>query len=116
MASAINRLLAGDAFFLVPRAWWIGIFEQASHHPDTGQVVGAVMLVPRMTPGKGAQAQMKIVDAKSDRGSEAQVAQNAAYPRRTLSAAESEVVDVPVQSNSLFPYWSFRRISSGRLP
>jgi hypothetical protein len=36
--------------FSVPGVTWLGIFKQANHHPDTGQVVGAVILLARMTP------------------------------------------------------------------
>ena len=38
--------------FLAPGVTWIGIFKQTNHHPETGQVVGVVILVARMTPGK----------------------------------------------------------------
>jgi hypothetical protein len=51
--------------FSVPGVTWLGIFKQANHHPDTGQVVGAVILLARMTPEKRAQAEKKIAEAES---------------------------------------------------
>jgi len=53
-----------EAFF-VPGVTWLGIFKSTNHHPDTGQVVGAVILLARMTPEKRAQAEKKIADAES---------------------------------------------------
>jgi hypothetical protein len=41
--------------FFVPGVSWIGIFKRANHHPDTGQVVGAVILVARTTQEKRAR-------------------------------------------------------------
>jgi hypothetical protein len=51
--------------FSVPGVTWLGIFKSTNHHPDTGQVVGAVILLARMTPEKRAQAEKKIADAEN---------------------------------------------------
>jgi hypothetical protein len=34
-------------------------FKQANHHPETGQVVGAVIHIPMTTPERRAQAEKK---------------------------------------------------------
>jgi hypothetical protein len=51
--------------FSVPGVTWLGIFKSTNHHPDTGQIVGAVILLARMTPEKRAQAEKKMADAKN---------------------------------------------------
>lgn len=51
--------------FSVPGVTWLAIFKQANHHPDTGQIVGAVILLARMTPEKHAQAEKKIAEAEN---------------------------------------------------
>jgi len=49
----------------VPGVTWLGIFKQANHHPETGQVVGAVIHIAMMTPKRRAQAEKKIAWAES---------------------------------------------------
>lgn len=51
--------------FFVPGVTWIGIFKQTNHHPETGQVVGAVILLARMTPERIARAEKKIAEAEN---------------------------------------------------
>jgi hypothetical protein len=49
----------------VPGVTWLGIFKEANRHPDTGQVVGAVIHIAMMTPKRRAQAEKKIAEARS---------------------------------------------------
>lgn len=46
--------------FFVPGVTWLGIFKCTNHHPETGQVVGANILLARKTPEKSAKENRRL--------------------------------------------------------
>jgi hypothetical protein len=54
--------------FSIPGVTWFAIFKQARHHPETGQVVGATILLARKTPERVAKADATIAEALRNEG------------------------------------------------
>lgn len=62
----LQRHIAEDIHedFFIQDVTWLGIFKCTTHHPETQEVVGAIILLARKTADKMTKAEAKIVEAE----------------------------------------------------